>query len=323
MIKCPSCGEEIAPSAAFCPQCGAKLDGKPPLSDVPHDVGPSPDNEDGLYQTALSMVSTASKLPVVRVNREEFLAKHFGKSPYFNQILDRGPQAVFTPESLRKKATEIINQSTTKTAAVSFVSGLPSNPVAMVALGGADVVQYFGFAINLAQQLAYLFGEDDLFSDGATDMPEEAKVRVIAYLGAMFGAAGAAQLVAKTSVRVGANLGKQVASKALTKTVWYPVLKKVGSLIGQKITKKTVEKTITKAVPIIGGAVSGAITFATFRPMGGRLADVFEQNLKGTFSTDDGMELKADFVPAAPLKPTEGTAEPAPESGGQLDGRSS
>lgn len=303
----------ISQSATFCPQCGAKLNGKPPLSEAPHNADALSSSEDGLYQTALAMVSTASKLPVVRVNREEFLAKHFGKSPYFSQVLDQGPQAVFTPESLRKKATAIINQSTTKTAAISFVSGLPSNPVTMVALGGADVVQYFGFAINLAQQLAYLFGEDDLFSDGATDMPEEAKVRVIAYLGAMFGAAGAAQLVAKTSVKVGANLGKRVAAKALTKTVWYPVVKKVGALIGQKITKKTVEKTITKAVPIIGGAVSGAITFVTFRPMGGRLADVFEQNLKGTFATDDGMELKADFLPI------DVTMGPIPENDDQFD----
>lgn len=323
MAYCPSCGEEISESAVFCPRCGARLHEKPSLDDASQDAVASSESEDELYKAALSMVSAASKLPVVRVNREEFLARHFGKSPYFNQILDQGPQAVFTPESLRKKATEIINQSTTKTAAVSFVSGLPSNPVAMVALGGADVVQYFGFAINLAQQLAYLFGEDDLFSDGTTDMPEEAKVRVIAYLGAMFGAAGAAQLVAKTSVRVGANLGKQVASKALTKTVWYPVVKKVGSLIGQKITKKTVEKTITKAVPIIGGAVSGAITFVTFRPMGARLADVFEQNLKGMFVTDDGMELKPDFVSAAPLVPANAAEGPAIESGDWLDGRPS
>lgn len=71
----------------------------------------------------------------------------------------------------------------------------------MVALGGADVAQYFGFAINLAQRLAYLFGEDDLFTGGSSDMPEEAKMRIIAYLGVMFGAAGAAQLVAKTGPR--------------------------------------------------------------------------------------------------------------------------
>lgn len=34
-------------------------------------------------------------------------------------------------------------------------------------------MQYFGFALNLAQQLAYLFGEDELFSGG--DVNEQTK----------------------------------------------------------------------------------------------------------------------------------------------------
>jgi len=95
----------------------------------------------------------------------------------------------------------------------------------MIAAGGADVAQYFGFAINLAQQIAYLFGEDELF-DGGGQLSEAAQIRVIAYLGAMFGAAGAAALVSQTSKRAGANLGKKVAAQALTKTAWYPLVKK-------------------------------------------------------------------------------------------------
>lgn len=36
---------------------------------------------------------------------------------------------------------------------------MPVNPVDMVAAGGAEVAQCSGFAISLAQQIAYLFGE--------------------------------------------------------------------------------------------------------------------------------------------------------------------
>lgn len=249
-----------------------------------------------MYQVAMNMVSAAVQLPIVRVNREEFLAKLFGKSPYLKEILEQGPHAVFTPDSLRKKADEVINDNTTKTAIASFVSGLPSNPVLMAAAGGADVVQYYGFAIRLAQQLAFLFGEDDLFTDGSTELSEEAQGRVLAYLGAMLGVSGAAQLVSNASVTVGATLGKRVAAQALTKTAWYPLLKKVASAIGVKITKNTIEKTITKAVPIIGGAISGVVTFATFRTMGASLADVLTQNLRGEISMDDGMELNPEFL---------------------------
>lgn len=70
------------------------------------------------------------------------------------------------------------------------MAGIPGGPAA-VAAGGADVAQYFGFAINLAQKIAYLFGEDDLFTD-ESELNEGAKVRVLAYLGVMLGASGSA-----------------------------------------------------------------------------------------------------------------------------------
>lgn len=250
-------------------------------------------SQEKLYATTLQTIGAVAKLPVVRVDREEFLRKHFADSPHLDVILERGPQSVYTTASLRIKATEIIKGSAAKSSMASFATGLPGNPAIMVAAGGADVAQYFGFAINLAQQVAYLFGEDDLFEGGA-NLSEAAQVRVIAYLGAMFGAAGAAGLVTQTSKAVGANLGKKVAAQALTKTAWYPVVKKVGALVGKQITKKTVEKTITKAVPVVGGVVSGGLTYVTFRPMGQRLADVLARNLDGEF--DHELRLKEDFA---------------------------
>lgn len=250
-------------------------------------------SQDKLYSTTLQTIGAVSKLPIVRVDREAFLRKHFAGSPHLDVILRDGPQAVYTPESLRKKASSIIKTSTAKTSAASFATGLPGNPAVMVAAGGADVLQYFGFAINLAQQIAYLFGEDELF-DGGGQLSDAAQMRVIAYLGAMFGAAGAAALVAQTSKQAGATLGKKVAAQALTKTAWYPMVKKVGALVGKQVTKKTVEKTITKAVPVVGGVISGGLTYVTFRPMGNRLADAFVSNLTGEFH--DELELNATFA---------------------------
>ena len=252
-------------------------------------------SQDKLYATTLQTIGAVSKLPIVRVDREVFLRKHFGDSEHLDVILDRGPQAVYTPDSLRKKANSLIRNSAAKTSMVSFASGLPSNPALMIPAGGADVAQYFGFAINLAQQIAYLFGEDDLFDGG--QLSEAAQLRVIAYLGAMFGAAGASVLVANTSKMAGKNLGKKVAAQALTKTAWYPLVKKVGAVIGMKISKKTVEKTITKAVPVVGGAVSGALTYVSFRPMGHRLADTLVKNLDDDFS--DELELNPEFAATA------------------------
>jgi hypothetical protein len=44
-----------------------------------------------------------------------------------------------------------------------------------------------------------------------------------------------------------------------------------------------VEKTIAKAVPVVGGVISGGLTYVTFRPMGHRLADALEASLRGEF----------------------------------------
>lgn len=250
-------------------------------------------SQDKLYATTLQTIGAIAKLPIVRVDREAFLLKHFGHSEYLDLILENGPHEVYSVESLRKKANALINNSAAKTSMVSFASGLPSNPAMMIPAGGADVAQYFGFALNLAQQIAYLFGEDELF-DGRGELSDTAQLRVIAYLGAMFGAAGAAALVTHTSKAAGANLGKKVVSQALTKTAWYPLVKKVGSVIGLKITRNTVQKTVTKAVPIVGGVVSGGLTYLTFRPMGHRLADTFVRSLNGEF--DDELELKPQYA---------------------------
>ena len=250
-------------------------------------------NENKMFNYTLDTLNIVAKLPIIRVDREDFLRKQFSSSPYIEQIIQNGPQSVYTVDSIRKKASKVIKNSTNKTSLTSFASGLPSNIAVMVATGSADVAQYFGFAINMAQKIAYLFGEDDLFNEN-NNLSDEATVKIIGYLGAMFGVSGATSIIAKTSTIAGKNIGKKVAAQALTKTTWYPIVKRVGAIIGQKITKKTVEKTITKAVPVIGGVVSGGITYLTFKPLGNRLADVLANNLMGVY--DEDLELNPEFV---------------------------
>lgn len=250
---------------------------------------------DAMAHRTLETVAALAKLPVVRVNREAFLRKQFKDSEYLNQILQDGPQSVYTPESLRKKTDKIIAASATATSLTSFAAGLPSNPTVMAAAGGADVVQYFSFALNMAQQLAYLFGDDELFSDDMDNLSEQTQNRIIAYLAAMLGVSGSATLVLLVSKKAGGTIGKKVAAKALTKTIWYPLLKKVAAAVGVKITKQTVGKVVTKAVPVIGGVVSGSITYVTFKPMGKRFADMLVKRAKGELTDDDGLELNPEF----------------------------
>lgn len=259
----------------------------------------------GYSESALEItrnaITKAASFPIVSVDREKFLRKTFGNSKYIDKIIADGPQSVYKIESLRKKADDVIKNSTRKTATASFLAGIPSNPVAMVALGAADVTQFFAFALNMAQKIAYIFGEDQIFSDkedlvskNGESLPEDVQVRMIALLGGMMGVNGAAGLIIQSSKKAGQVIGKKVAQQALTKTVWFPVFKKVGSYLGYKVTRKSVEKIITKSVPVIGGAISGGITFVTFKPMGRRLADIFVRYLNGDYDLD--MELNPEFL---------------------------
>ena len=59
-------------------------------------------------------------------------------------------------------------------------------------------------------------------------------------------------------------------------------------------------------MPVVGGAFFGAIIYATFRPMGGRLADVLVRNLNGEFD-EEGMALRPEFRKAESLEDGEVT----------------
>ena len=66
------------------------------------------------------------------------------------------------------------------------------------------------------------------------------------------------------------NFAKEIVKRlpkyALTKTVIYPIVKQVAKWIGIKLTKDTFAKGLGKAIPIVGGVVSGGLTYVTFKP---------------------------------------------------------
>ncbi|MEY8462244.1 hypothetical protein [Streptococcus merionis] len=253
----------------------------------------SPQTGDNMYDVFMQTLVAASQLPFVKVDRQTFLRKQFKNDPHLKTILEKGPQKVYKPEALERKAKKIISEMTLQTSAASFVAGLPGGPAALAA-GTADVVQFYGFALNLAQQIAYLYGEKELFNNGGKDLDEEVKIRIIAYLGGMFGIAGATPLIAKIAKDTGQAMGKRALAKPLTKTVWYPIIKQIGKSLGQRVTKQTVQKAANKIVPIIGGVLSGGLTYLTFKPLGENLSTVFVKNLRGEF---DEMLTEADLNP--------------------------
>lgn len=60
----------------------------------------------------------------------------------------------------------------------------------MAATIPADILQFFGMALRLAQELSYLYGAQDLWKDGEID-DDKVRSQLIMYCGVMFGVSGA------------------------------------------------------------------------------------------------------------------------------------
>lgn len=60
-------------------------------------------------------------------------------------------------------------------------------------------------------------------------------------------------------------------TKALMQTSYYPIIKKVLAGIGVKITKSSFGDAVSKVVPVVGGFISGGLTFVSLKGGAGDL----------------------------------------------------
>ena len=225
-------------------------------------------------------ITAAVKIPGVKVNRDEFLAEQFaGSDVNIQDIITLGPvEAGVSREDISGMANKLIIKRTSQSSIASFAAGIPGG-LAMAATIPLDVMQFFGMALKLAQELSYMYGAQDLWVDGKID-DERVRSQLIMYCGVMFGVSGAVSGVRVLSTQIAKTTLKKLPQKALTKTFWYPIVKQFGKVIGVKVTKSTVAKGVSKAIPVIGGVISGGLNFASMLPMAKRLYNALD---KATF----------------------------------------
>ena len=217
------------------------------------------------------IISKAIQIPGVKVDRNKFLAEGFSsKVDLLENIINNGPvEAGITREEISNIANKLIMKRTSQSSIASFAAGIPGG-LAMAATIPADILQFFGMSLRLAQELSYLYGADDLWKNGQVD-DEKVKNQLILYCGVMFGVSGAVSGVRVLSTQVAKTALKKIPQKALTKTFWYPMIKKICSFVGYTLTKKTLASGVSKAIPVIGGVISGTINFASMMPMARKL----------------------------------------------------
>ena len=218
---------------------------------------------------AMQVLQQVVKLPVVKVDREKFLVEKFSKELDRKDIatlLEQGPTSLLPQESLDRVAKACIKDNVLLASGTSVLAGLPGGILMAITIP-TDVAQFYGFSLKLAQELGYIYGFDDLWAS-RNELSEDAKNTLLLYLGVMLGVNGAGALLRSGGVTVAKQVIKVVNKKALTKTLWYPILEKI---FGVNLTKGGLAKGMGKVIPILGGVISGGLTFATMKPMGERL----------------------------------------------------
>ena len=228
-------------------------------------IGDASGQQSAPEQRALEFLAKVVRVPGVRVNREEFLCQELRKlrmdDDAIARAIDSNPLlAGVALTEIDRLAEEAISYETNKSAAISFVAGIPGG-FAMLGTIPADLMQYYVHALRIMQKLAYLYGWGELLPDGR-DADDDTLGVLTVFFGVMLGVGGAAQsLTAFARVAAKTAYQNHATKRALMSITWYPVVKHSLRLIGINITKSTAAKGFSKIVPVIGGFVSSGLTF--------------------------------------------------------------
>lgn len=184
------------------------------------------------------------------------------------KLLEQGPPSLLPQETLDRVARSCIKDNVLRASGTSVLAGLPGG-ILMALTIPTDVAQFYAFSLKLAQELGYIYGFNDLWAS-RNDLSEEAKNTLLLYLGVMLGVNGAGALLRSGGVTVAKHVMTTIPQKAVAKAGWYPI-KKGYEIFGVTLTRRGMAKGMGKAIPILGGVISGGLTYATMKPMGERL----------------------------------------------------
>ncbi|MDX6261418.1 MAG: hypothetical protein QOH84_3106 [Kribbellaceae bacterium] len=232
-------------------------------------------------QFAIAFLKKVIRLRGVRIDRAQFLRAELHKRGIGAAAIDRAVSenpavAGISPTVLDEIARSVIEFETRKSTALSFAAGLPGG-FAMIGTVPADITQFYVHAFRVMQKIAYTYGWQS-FLDDIDDVDDESLGMLAAFLGIMMGVGGASVSVGLFATQVARPaVQKKIASVALTKTAWYGPMKQTLRVIGVHVTKQSFAKTVSKVVPVVGGVVSGGLTFVTLRTQSKRLMEYLRE----------------------------------------------
>ena len=230
------------------------------------------------------VIKASTKLPFVQVNREEFLRKelsaYYKDQQQLEAIIDG--RRLIDQRVLDRLVNGCINYHTTVVTSVSALAGVPGG-WALAAAVPADIAQFYGHVLCLAQKVMYLYGMPSL-TDGEGRINDEAQSILTLFVGAMMGCQLAEAGIKELLEKLAQGIMTDIAVKRLGQTVLYRMAREVALFIGKDLTEKQFAKGLGKVIPLIGAPISGGITYFTFRPMAKRLKQVMsgQQQLRSS-----------------------------------------
>ena len=220
------------------------------------------------------VLTTAMQLPGVKVNRDSFLKKELAiycTDIQLAELLGKGTIGVIPIEILDKIASESISYHVKLVTASSTALGIPGG-FAMFGTIPGDLAQYYFHVFALAQKLAYIYGYPDLCDENG-NFTEDAAEMLTIFVGVMGGVAAANKVIQEIAEQVQKEVLRRLPRYALTKGVLYPLVKQIAKWVGINLTKQSFSRGVSKLVPIVGGIVSGGLTYVTFKPQSKMLKD--------------------------------------------------
>ncbi|WP_394262752.1 hypothetical protein [Trueperella sp.] len=236
------------------------------------------DTKEGSVTTiAKSFLRGVTRIKGAHVSRESFLRSELRGRDYSTEVeaaLASSPEEAGVPASvLDEIANDVIDSETKRASAISFGTGIPGG-FAILASVPADITQFYVHAYRIMQKLSYLYGwpSTEKYDD------EDVIQQIAQFLGVMLDVKGAqsslngfVQTLAMPASERSSQTGIRArVSQARTAR---EVFKKVGS----QVARRNVARQVTKVVPIIGGVVSGGLTFVTLKSQAKRLKEALQE----------------------------------------------
>src|SRR6266699_3619297 len=195
----------------------------------------------------------------------KLIARHFFGRRYRSTFPKKFCNPPLTPP-LRRRA------SARTPSGVSFASGLPGGWW-IAGTVPVDLTQFFWHSFVMLQKLAYLYGWPELFSeDSELELDDETLLILTVFVGAMLGAESAAKVLSDIAERAATQVLKRLPRETLTKLGLNRLAREVAKSIGIKLTEDSFARYLSRIVPILGGIISGTVTWISFSLMTSRLA---------------------------------------------------